>query len=165
MTAMRWLMASLVAFGVVAMADGALAQKRPNEEQRIRDLDRDWVAKVAAKDLAGVVAFYAKDGVLMAPGRHNPAVHRIVSVMPQQEGPPVKLDTRIDPHALLPMHHGYYRYSGSLTTPPCSEVVQWLVMATPIHVAEADVARFAQLYPMNARPVQKLDRRYVLRSS
>src|SRR5258708_40098169 len=47
---------------------GAVAQaERPSDEQRIRQLDRDWVAKVAAKDLAGTVAFYAKDGVVMAP--------------------------------------------------------------------------------------------------
>jgi carbonic anhydrase len=104
-------------------------------------------------------------GVLMAAGRPNRAFSRIVAAMPQAEGPPVKLESHIDPHALLPERHGYYRYSGSLTTPPCSEVVQWLVMATPIHVAEADIASFARLYPMNARPVQKLDRRYVLRSS
>jgi uncharacterized protein (TIGR02246 family) len=51
------------------LSAGALAQQqRPSDEQRIRQLDRDWVAKVAAKDLAGTVAFYAKDGVLMAPG-------------------------------------------------------------------------------------------------
>ena len=43
-------------------------QKKPSNEQQIRALDRDWVAKVQAKDLAGAVAFYAKDGVLMAPG-------------------------------------------------------------------------------------------------
>jgi carbonic anhydrase len=104
-------------------------------------------------------------GVLMATGRPNRAFSRIVSAMPQAEGPAVKLESHIDPQAFLPGRHGYYRYSGSLTTPPCSEVVQWLVMATPIHVAEADVASFAKLYPMNARPVQKLDRRYVLRSN
>lgn len=104
-------------------------------------------------------------GVLMATGRPNRAFHQIASVMPEKEGPEVKLESRIDPHALLPLRHGYYRYSGSLTTPPCSETVQWLVMASPIHVAEADVASFAKLYPANARPVQQLDRRYVLRSS
>jgi carbonic anhydrase len=104
-------------------------------------------------------------GVLMAAGRPNRAFSRIVAAMPQAEGPAVKLESDIDPHALLPDRHGYYRYSGSLTTPPCSEIVQWLVMATPIHVAEADIASFAKVYPMNARPVQKLDRRYVLRSS
>jgi len=103
-------------------------------------------------------------GVLMAAGRPNRAFSRIVAAMPQAEGPPVKLESNIDPHALLPDRHGYYRYAGSLTTPPCSEIVQWLLMATPIDVAEADIASFAKLYPMNARPVQKLDRRYVLRA-
>ncbi|MBV8169180.1 MAG: DUF4440 domain-containing protein [Alphaproteobacteria bacterium] len=50
------------------VSTAAPAQQKTSDEQRIRQLDRDWVAKVAAKDLAGTVAFYAKDGVLMAPG-------------------------------------------------------------------------------------------------
>ena len=54
---------------------------------------------------------------------------------------------------------------GSLTTPPCAEIVEWLVLTDPIAVAEADVATFAKLYPLNARPVQKDNRRYVLQSS
>ncbi|SFV18759.1 carbonic anhydrase [Bradyrhizobium arachidis] len=49
-------------------------------------------------------------------------------------------------------------------TPPCSEVVEWLLLADPIQVSAADVAAFAKLYPMNARPVQKDNRRFVLRS-
>jgi uncharacterized protein (TIGR02246 family) len=68
MTARRSLMIGMLALGAALLADPAAAQQRPSDEQRIRQLDRDWVAKVAAKDLAGVVAFYAKDGVLMAPG-------------------------------------------------------------------------------------------------
>jgi len=55
-------------------------------------------------------------------------------------------------------------HPGSLTTPPCSEVVEWLVLTDPIQVAAADVAGFAKLYPMNARPAQKDNRRYVLQS-
>jgi carbonic anhydrase len=39
------------------------------------------------------------------------------------------------------------------------------VLTDPIQVADADIARFARLYPMNARPVQKLNRRFVLRSA
>ena len=62
------ILAALVAAGVCIKEPAALAQQRPNNEQQIRQLDRDWVTKVAAKDLAGTVAFYAKDGVLMAPG-------------------------------------------------------------------------------------------------
>jgi carbonic anhydrase len=101
-------------------------------------------------------------GVLMSTGHPNPAFAQIVSTMPQQEGPAVKADARINPNALLPARRSYYRYAGSLTTPPCSEVVEWLLLTDPISVAEADVAKFAQLYSMNARPVQKLDRRFVL---
>src|SRR5258708_7163142 len=61
-------LAALVVAGVGFNGAAALAQQRPTNEQQIRQLDRDWVAKVAAKDLAGTVAFYAKEGVLMAPG-------------------------------------------------------------------------------------------------
>ncbi len=104
-------------------------------------------------------------GVLMATGRPNAAFSRIVLTMPATEGPAVKADPRINPHGLLPARLGYYRYSGSLTTPPCSEIVEWLVLTAPIQVAAADVAAFARLYPMNARPVQQDNRRYVLQSN
>lgn len=104
-------------------------------------------------------------GVLMTTGKPNAAFSRIVLTMPAQEGPAVKADARIDPNALLPARLGYYRYPGSLTTPPCAEIVEWLLLTNPIQVAEADVASFAKLYPMNARPAQKDNRRYVLQSS
>ncbi len=104
-------------------------------------------------------------GVLMATGRANAVFNKIVSTMPDKEGPAVKADPAINPNGLLPAKLGYYRYSGSLTTPPCSETVDWLLLTDPIQVADADVARFAKLYPMNARPVQKANRRFVLRSA
>ena len=103
-------------------------------------------------------------GVLMAEGRPNPAFGKIVKTMPAAEGPAVKADAGIDPHAMLPTKLSYFRYPGSLTTPPCSEVVEWLLLTTPIQVSASDVAAFAKLYPMNARPVQKDNRRYVLKS-
>jgi carbonic anhydrase len=103
-------------------------------------------------------------GVLIATGKPNPVFSKIVSTMPTSAGAPVKVDPAIDPNAMLPAKRGYYRYSGSLTSPPCSEVVDWLLLSDPIQVAEADVARFATLYPLNARPAQRTDRRFVLRS-
>jgi len=101
-------------------------------------------------------------GVFMAPGRANAAFNKIVSTMPAEEGPSVPADPAIDPNGLLPTRRAYYRYAGSLTTPPCSETVDWLVLADPIEVSEADIARFAKLYPMNARPVQNRNRRFIL---
>jgi carbonic anhydrase len=103
-------------------------------------------------------------GVLMATGKPNAVFNKIVSTMPEKEGPAVKADATINPNGLLPATRTYYRYEGSLTTPPCSETVDWLLLTDPIQVAEADVARFGKLFAMNARPVQKANRRFVLRS-
>jgi carbonic anhydrase len=103
-------------------------------------------------------------GVLMASGKPNAVFKKIVSTMPASEGAPIKADSAIDPNALLPANRSYYFYEGSLTIPPCSEVVNWLLLMEPIQVADTDVANFAKLYPLNARPVQKPNRRFVLRS-
>jgi len=103
-------------------------------------------------------------GVLMREGRPNRVFARIVATMPAKEGPPVPADPAIDPYGLLPIGGAYFRYAGSLTTPPCAETVAWMVLARPIEVAASDVEAFAKLYPDNSRPVQKLDRRFLLRS-
>ncbi|MFA6266702.1 MAG: carbonic anhydrase [Pseudolabrys sp.] len=112
------------------------------------------------RDAAGNLAVV---GVLMTAGQANPAFKAIAAAMPGSAGKPVKM-TAIDMKHLLPARHGYYRYSGSLTTPPCSEVVNWLVLREPIQVARADIDAFAKLFPMNARPPQKDHRRFVLSS-
>jgi len=103
-------------------------------------------------------------GVLMVPGKPNAVFRKIVATMPSEEGPPVPADPSVDPGRLLPARHTYFHYEGSLTTPPCSETVDWIVLAHPIEVDEADIARFGKLYPMNARPLQKRDRRFILSS-
>jgi carbonic anhydrase len=103
-------------------------------------------------------------GVFIVPGRANATFNKIVSTMPETEGPPVSADPGIDPSRLLPLRRGYYRYEGSLTTPPCSQTVDWFVLTERIEVREADIARFAKFFPMNARPAQKPDRRFILAS-
>ena len=82
-------------------------------------------------------------GVLFATGMPNAAFSKIVATMPATEGPAVKADATIDLNTLLPPKLGYYRYPGSLTTPPCAEIVEWLLLTDPVEVAEADVAGFA----------------------
>ena len=101
-------------------------------------------------------------GVLMSTGKPNAAFAKVVATIPAKEGPPVKADPAFNPNDMLPKKLSYYRYSGSLTTPPCAETVEWLLLTNPIIVAETDVAAFAKLYPLNARPVQRDNRRYVL---
>jgi carbonic anhydrase len=64
----------------------------------------------------------------------------------------------------MPFAGGYVRYAGSLTTPPCAETVAWMVLVRPIEVAASDIEAFAKLYSDNSRPVQKLNRRFLLGS-
>ena len=67
----------------------------------------------------------------------------------------------IKKHALLPKDSTYFNYSGSLTTPPCSEEVNWMVMAQPIEVSSAQIEKFRTRYSGNNRPVQSLHDRQV----
>ena len=62
---------------------------------------------------------------------------------------------------MLPEGGSHYRYPGSLTTPGCSEIVSWVVMADSIAVSQDQVDAFAAIYPMNARPVQPLNERTI----
>ncbi len=103
-------------------------------------------------------------GVMMTEGAPNSAFARIVEIMPKQEGSATAGLSGIDPNALLPAGRSYYRYAGSLTTPPCSEDVDWMLLTDSMPVGAADVAKFAALYPLNARPAQKGYRRFVLQS-
>jgi len=68
----------------------------------------------------------------------------------------------VDVDALLPQARTTYRYDGSLTTPPCSEGVQWFVMTTPIALSGAQIGAFTTLFHGNNRPVQSLNERPVL---
>ena len=65
----------------------------------------------------------------------------------------------------LPADRRYFQYMGSLTTPPCSEGVLWLVMQQPVTVSAQQIDIFARLYPMNARPVQQAAGRMIKQSN
>ena len=91
----------------------------------------------------------------------NPAFSALMAAAPREEGEG-SLNAEIDPAALLPKARHFFRYEGSLTTPPCSEVVEWNVFAAPVTVAQSDIERFKEPFPMNARPLQPLHRRILL---
>lgn len=113
-----------------------------------------FVHQAAEGDLAVV-------GVFMDIGEGHPALEGIWGTIPAQGEPPATLP-ELDPRTLLPEEPSHFRYAGSLTTPPCSEVVSWVVMTEPIEISRAQADAFAARYSMNARPVQELHRRFVL---
>jgi carbonic anhydrase len=102
-------------------------------------------------------------GVLVREGAANPAVQAVVD----QLGPYKRAASAatIDPSKLLPSTRSSFRYHGSLTTPPCSEIVEWVVMDTPIQASREQIAALTKAYPNNARPVQALNRRILLRAA
>jgi carbonic anhydrase len=100
-------------------------------------------------------------GALLKAGAKNKEFTSIMAAAPPMEGE-AKLNEPVDPAALLPKRRAFFRYEGSLTTPPCSEVVNWDVFANPVEVAASDIEAFKKLFPMNARPLQSLRRRFVL---
>lgn len=102
-------------------------------------------------------------GVLVAEGAPNPILQKLLDAIPASAGKTAD-GPSFDPRALLPKSHSFVRYEGSLTTPPCSESVDWVVLRTPITASPAQVQQFAKLFPFNARPLQPLDRRFLLGS-
>lgn len=101
--------------------------------------------------------------VMFKQGAENKALKALWPQLPKEAGAKNALSAPLTAAALLPAKHGYYRFSGSLTTPPCSEGVRWLVMKDPVTVSKEQVASFAALiHHPNNRPVQALNGRVIL---
>jgi|AraplaMF_Cvi_mMF_1032049.scaffolds.fasta_scaffold00164_41 carbonic anhydrase len=101
-------------------------------------------------------------GVFMEPGAANEVFAGLAAAFPDEEGAKGPID--VDPNGLVPKTLGYWTYEGSLTTPPCSEIVDWMVAHEAIEVAAADIEKFTKLYKMNARPALAKNRRFILSS-
>ncbi len=99
-------------------------------------------------------------GVLFEEGAHNDALNPVLATLPQEVSAPRKIDSvEFNPSSLLPQDLAAYRYSGSLTTPPCSEGVAWRVAANVQPVSRAQLSALRAVLGDNARPVQPLNHR------
>lgn len=93
-------------------------------------------------------------GVMLKPGEANETLGQLFSLWPDTVGDVVVGDTEVDLTTLLPSSSASFRYQGSLTTPPCSQIVSWVVMSEPMTVSVEQIATFTDRYPHNARPLQ-----------
>ena len=91
-------------------------------------------------------------GVLLTTGRTNAGLEPILSALPRPVGTP--LAVKVNLPALLPSARTHFAYAGSVTRPPCTEGVQWLVIVAQPEVSKAQVDAFRARYPANARPTQ-----------
>lgn len=93
--------------------------------------------------------------ILLERGAENPAIQSILNNLPLERGGEVApVAQLLDLERLLPAERRYYAFMGSLTMPPCTEDVLWLVFKQPQSVSPEQLAIFQRLYPPNARPVQ-----------
>lgn len=100
-------------------------------------------------------------GVFIDEGAENYFLQQIWDYLPETEAEKNLASVMVNAGNFLPESRAYYSYDGSLTTPPCSEGVKWYVMKNPITASPAQIEKFMEIYPMNARPVQPLHRRKI----
>lgn len=100
----------------------------------------------------------------------NPAIQTAFVFAPQAAKEQMQASRPVDPMVLLPADNGkghrpYIHYAGSLTTPPCSEGVDWFVFTQPIKATDKQIIDFMRYvgagvtYAQNSRPVQPINER------
>ena len=101
-------------------------------------------------------------GVFMEQGRENPFVQAVWDNLPKAVNQEAAVERLAANGAeLLPANGSYYHWTGSLTTPPCSEGVEWYMLKEPIQVSATQIEKFLAVVGHNARPVQPLQQRTV----
>lgn len=119
------------------------------------------VAHLVHKNAAGQLGVVA---VLIGPGKANAALQPVFAHLPRAGEHVTVDDLTLDLATLLPQALGYYSFEGSLTTPPCSEGVNWMVLKQPVDLTPAQIAAFRHAVGRNARPLQALNGRTVTES-
>ena len=97
-------------------------------------------------------------GVLVAEGEEHPLLRVLFDHLPRGHE---QQHFMIDPAALLPAKNHYIVYEGSLTTPPCTEGVTWIVLTEPLFASRDQIEAFAALFPHNNRPLMPLNGRHL----
>lgn len=103
-------------------------------------------------------------GVLVKLGEKNQSLAPVLNSLPATETsharnttPPVTVDLA----SVLPRDHKAFVYTGSLTTPPCTEGVHWIVLSQPIQMSKDQIDSFTHIFPDNHRPLQKVNGREI----
>ena len=131
----------------------------PSENQ-IKGKHYDMEVHLVHADSKGNLAVIA---VMVEEGKSNPALEQAFAKLPMKAGGSLDIANLIQPDQVMPISRNYYRFNGSLTTPPCSEGVRWYVMKKPISASKQQIEAFKQsMQGANNRPVQPLNARVVL---
>lgn len=116
-------------------------------------LEVHFVHKHSDKDFAVL-------GIMFVEGKENELFKKYLEHFPTKKAT-YKADETIDLFKLFPENKSYFYYSGSLTTPPCSEVVSWYVLKNPVEASKEQIEKFSKILDNNYRPIQPLNGRKI----
>lgn len=111
------------------------------------------------QDQSGNVVILAS---FLAQGKQNATIGKVWGALGGSPSPEGDSTIALNPAELLPAQPSHYEYEGSLTTPPCTENVKWVIFNNPIHASDNQITAFHHLYRANARPLQALNGRDVV---
>ncbi len=130
-------------------------------EHKIQGKSFPMEAHLVHADNKGHLAVVA---VMFTEGAENKTLKQIWAKMPKNSDITNSLNPAISVDGILPADRGYFRFNGSLTTPPCSEGVLWLVMKSPITASKEQIGQFTStINHPNNRPIQPLNARAVIK--
>jgi carbonic anhydrase len=130
-------------------------------ENHINGQSYPMEAHLVHSDKDGNLAVIA---VMFVEGKANQTIAKAWARLPKKASEKRSLSSNVSAEGILPSNRDYYRFNGSLTTPPCTEGVWWLVMKKPATASKAQIEKFfgvmhhpnnRPLQPVNARPVLK----------
>jgi len=125
---------------------------RPSETAvhgRLDDMDVELLHKSADGRQAVVEVRFLVDM-----GGPNATMAALWAHLPAAPGTTQRITDMVNPGGLLPADPGYWTYPGSLSTPPCTEGVQWFVMEQELSVSRSQLQQFRQMFGVASRPLQ-----------
>ncbi|MDZ4254397.1 MAG: carbonic anhydrase family protein [Sulfuritalea sp.] len=133
---------------------------RPAEE-RINGRGYDMSAHLVHRSEDGQIAIVV---VLLEKGAEHPLIQTLWNNLPLEQGVEFAAEDAIDANGLLSENRAYWTYMGSLTTPPCTEGVLWMVLKQPAQISAEQLAIFSRVFRGNARPLQAANGRLIKES-
>ncbi|PEJ35902.1 carbonic anhydrase [Peribacillus butanolivorans] len=131
-------------------------------EHQFNSQNYDMELHLVHKDANGKLTVL---GVMIQERRENEKLASVWDVLPKEETEKdISVKEPVDLQALLPQDQTSFQYNGSLTTPPCTEEVKWVIFKRPIEMSKVQIQAFQEISPDNHRPVQSLKEREMIRN-
>ena len=101
-------------------------------------------------------------GIMFEVSEDNTTLNKLLRNLPENKDQKNEVKSEIFGYEILPESKEYYRFNGSLTTPPCTEGVKWIVLKTPVTISKSQLKDFEAVMPRNARDIQNINARTIL---